>query len=35
MEKVCGFCNEPIYIKTVQYSAPLISPMDDAQDLKI
>ncbi len=34
MEKVYRFCNEPIYIKTVQYSAPLISPMNDAQALK-
>lgn len=35
MEKGSRFCNEAIYIKPVQYSAPLISPMNDAQALKV
>lgn len=34
IKKVCRFCNEAIYIKTVRYSAPLLAPMNDAQALR-
>lgn len=30
----CNFCNVPIYIKTIQYSAPLLAPMTRAEELR-
>ena len=30
----CNFCKAPIYIKTVQYSAPLLAPMTRAEELR-
>lgn len=28
----CNFCKVPIYIKTVQYTAPLLAPMTEAEE---
>lgn len=30
----CPFCNEPIYIKRVQYSEPLLAPLTETQALR-
>ena len=30
----CNFCKVPIYIKTVQYTAPLLAPMTEAEELR-
>lgn len=30
----CDFCKVPIYIKTKQYSAPLLAPVTEAEELK-
>ena len=28
----CNFCNKPIYIKTVQYTAPMLAPLTRAEN---
>lgn len=30
----CPFCKVPIYVKTVQYSAPILAPMTEAEELR-
>lgn len=30
----CNFCKADIYIKTIQYSAPLLAPMTRAEELR-
>ncbi len=30
----CSFCKVPIYIKTIQYSAPILAPMTREQELR-
>lgn len=31
---MCNFCKAPIYIKTTQYSAPLLAPTTRAEELR-
>lgn len=31
---MCNYCNAPIYIKTVQYTKPLLAPLTEAQALR-
>ena len=30
----CSFCNSDIYIKTVQYAAPMLAPLTPADELR-
>lgn len=31
---MCNYCNVPIYIKTVQYTAPVMAPLTEVQALR-
>ena len=31
---MCNYCNAPIYIKTVQYTKPLLAPLTEVQALR-
>ena len=31
---MCNYCNEPIYIKTVQYARSLLAPLTEEQALR-
>lgn len=31
---MCNYCNVPIYIKTVQYAAPVMAPLTEVQALR-
>jgi len=31
---MCNYCDAPIYIKTVQYTAPVMAPLTEAQALR-
>lgn len=31
---MCNYCNAPIYIKTVQYTRPLLAPLTEVQALR-
>ena len=34
IKMACNFCNKPIYIKTVQYTAPMLAPLTRAEELR-
>ena len=31
---MCNFCNRKIYIKTIQYTAPILAPLTKAEELR-
>lgn len=30
----CSFCDETIYVKVIQYAAPMLAPLTPAQELR-
>lgn len=30
----CNYCKAPVYVKTIQYSAPVLAPMTRAEELR-